>query len=72
MFSSEVIRLILSVLASWEVISVTLAVIVYLFLVFYVARLNRRPRRAAAPKQKKAAKKDAAPEPVEVEVSDDE
>lgn len=76
MFSTEVLNLLISVLSSWEVIAVSVAIVLYLFLVFYVARLNRPPR-SRAPKPPKGAKapkpaKNAAPEPEDVEIADEE
>jgi len=65
--------MLIAVFKSWEVIAVTIAIVLYLFLVFYVARLNR-PRRAPGGRKMKAPKaaKNAAPEPAEVEVTDEE
>jgi flagellar biosynthesis/type III secretory pathway M-ring protein FliF/YscJ len=58
-FSKEVIDLLLQVLKSWQVIAITLAIILYMTLVSYVARTHHRPRasksKAKAKKQKSAA-----------------
>lgn len=40
----ELLQLLPQVLSSWEVLGVTLVLIVYFFLVFYVARLYSRPK----------------------------
>lgn len=66
MVSKELMDLLAGVLSSWEVVAVTLALVAYFFLVFYVARLYRKPRslsmgfKPKAAKPAKAAK--AAPE----------
>lgn len=73
MFTAEVFALLKQVLLSWEVVAVTLAVIFYLSLVFYVARLRRPPRAAlfaAKPKPPKPPKPKAEEE-VEVEAEED-
>ncbi len=63
MFSSELISLLRGVLVSWEVLGVTLVLVLYFFLVFYVARLYRKPRAPrAAPKIKPAKAAKAAQE----------
>jgi hypothetical protein len=64
MFSGEMIAILLEVLRSWQVIAVTIAVLLYVFLVRYVARLYyRRPFSMHSSKRKK--KKSAAPVPAE-------
>jgi hypothetical protein len=70
MFSAELRTLILEVIKSWQVIAMTLALILYMYLVTYVARTYHRPRSVskarpqkakAQPKPKKTkAKKDPA------------
>jgi hypothetical protein len=69
--SEELVQLVLQVLRSWQVITVTLVLIAYFFLVFYVARLYR-PRRKAffspRPKRPPKPKKEEAPaEELEIE-----
>jgi hypothetical protein len=58
-FSKEVIDLLLQVLKSWQVIAVTVAIVLYMSLVSYVARAHHRPRaskfKAKAKKQKSLA-----------------
>ncbi|MFQ3547427.1 MAG: hypothetical protein SNJ56_03745 [Termitinemataceae bacterium] len=56
----EVVHLLVQVITSWEVLGVTVVLIVYMFLVFYVSRLYHRPRsfdllEKKSPKQKKPA-----------------
>jgi len=61
MFSSEVRRMLLQVITSWQVIAVTIVLVIYLFIVNYVAKLNRRNSRGSGislvPKTKKKEKK---------------
>jgi len=70
MFSSEVRRMLLQVITSWQVIAVTIVLVIYLFIVNYVARLNKRNSRRSGislvPKIKKTEKKakGSAPPPV--------
>ena len=52
--------LLLQVIKSWQVIAVTIAIILYLTLVSYVARAYHRPRASKT----KAKKKKAVPIPV--------
>lgn len=54
MFKPEILRLFVGVISSWQVIVVTIVLVLYLMLVFYAARLYRRPRAvSSAQKQKK-------------------
>lgn len=68
--------LIKNVLLSWETIAVTLALVIYLQLVFYVARLRRKKpsrlfaRKPKAPKPPKAPKAPKAPKGEEGEEED--
>jgi hypothetical protein len=55
MFSEELRELLILVITSREVIGVTVVLILYLFLVFYVARPYHRPR-VSAPRGKKPKK----------------
>lgn len=49
MFSEEVRRLLIQVITSWQVLAVTVILIIYFCIVSYVARVYyRRPRRPAA------------------------
>ncbi|MDR0583061.1 MAG: hypothetical protein LBG57_01745 [Treponema sp.] len=62
-FSKEIVALLLQVVTSWQVIAVTLAVLIYMSLVSYVARTRHRPRSISRNKPKK---KEAAAGPEEV------
>jgi hypothetical protein len=59
MFSSEVRRLLVQVITSWQVIAVTVVLVIYIFIVNYVARIYNRnsrirnSRRSFIPKVKK-------------------
>ena len=53
-------NIILSVVGSWQIWVVTIALVIYISLVRYVGRLNNRGYRSAPPP--KAKKKKAAPE----------
>jgi hypothetical protein len=44
MFSGELISLLKQVITSWQVIAVSVALVLYIFLVSYVARTYQRPR----------------------------
>jgi len=67
MFSGEVRRMLLQVITSWQVIAVTIVLVIYLFIVNYVARLNKRSSRGSLTsknkKKEKKAKGSAAPTP---------
>jgi heme/copper-type cytochrome/quinol oxidase subunit 2 len=74
MFSREIFDLLIQVVTSWQVIAVTVAVVLYIFLVSYVARLYHRPRSVSIfpskPKKVKE-KKAAAAEGPEVSTNDE-
>jgi hypothetical protein len=44
MFSGELASLLKEVVTSWQVIAVSVALVLYMFLVAYVARTYKRPR----------------------------
>lgn len=73
MIHDDMYALLLQVLQSWEVITVSVVLILYFFLVFYVARLYRRPKSfnpfSRARKASKKAAKETVPEP---EIDEDE
>jgi len=54
-----IIELLKKVLVSWQVIAVTLAIIIYFFIVSYTARTYHRPRSSKKPKVKAPKKKKA-------------
>jgi len=50
MFSSEIKRLLIQVISSWQVIAVTVVLVIYISIVNYVARIrSRSPRRSSTP-----------------------
>jgi len=65
-FSGEILDLLKRVLTSWEVLGITAVLVAYFFLVFYVARLYRRPRSMSKRFRPKAARQ-RAPAVAEVE-----
>lgn len=72
MISKELMDLLVQVITSWQVIFITVVLILYFFLVFYVARLYRKPRTPSlfsAPR-KAAKKKPQKAEPMEPEIVD--
>ena len=73
MFSNEVKNLLVQVVSSWQVLAVTVVLVIYISLVNYVARLyNRRSRPSAVPKMKKIKPKKAKePDDQDVVVTDE-
>jgi hypothetical protein len=74
MVSSELKDLILKVISSWEVLTVTGVLVLYMSLVFYVARIyhrSRLPGPAPEKKAKKAASGKEAKDEVEPAADDD-
>jgi hypothetical protein len=73
MFSAELKDLILRVIKSWEVLTVTGVLILYMFLVSYVARIYHRPRLPGKAPKKKGKEKAAGGEAdVEPAADDDD
>jgi hypothetical protein len=69
LFSDELKSLLIQVITSWQVLAATGVLIVYVFLVRYVARLYRRSRPVSfSPKKEKAGREEAKG----VEPSDDD
>jgi hypothetical protein len=64
LFSKELTSLIVSVLSSWQVLAVTLGLVVYIALVFNVARLyhKARPKPPRGKRSKKEKNEDEAAE----------
>jgi hypothetical protein len=58
--SGELTSLLIQIITSWQVLAITGALIVYMYLVAYVARTYHRPRMASRLKPKKAKKAKAA------------
>lgn len=64
MFSQELKNLLPQILRSWQVIAVTVVLILYIFLVGYVAKIYRRPRlvsKSRPQKRKAGAKNQGGP-----------
>lgn len=57
MFSGEVMKLLGQVISSWQVIAVTVALVLYFHLVFFVSSGYRKPRSLFAGKNDKKRKK---------------
>jgi len=64
-------KLLFSLLKTWQVIAVTVAIVLYIFLINYVARTYRRPRFVSKSKPKKA-KPPAAEKPGKKKTSEKE
>ncbi|GHV69383.1 hypothetical protein AGMMS49928_11490 [Spirochaetia bacterium] len=71
MNSAELKHLLLQVITSWQVIFVTVALVLYLFLVFYVAKVRRRKRPSAYAITGNAAPKASKTPPTEMAEGDD-
>ena len=57
MFSEEIRKLLVQVISSWQVITVTIVLIIYVALVKYVAKVyHSRPNRILIPKIKRKKK----------------
>ena len=70
MFSNGLTELLTEVIKSWQVLAVTIVLIIYMYLVTYAARTHHRPRSVSKSKPKKVK---APPKEVVVkEESDDE
>jgi hypothetical protein len=67
---SELKVLLIQILTSWQVIVITVVVLLYMFLVNYVSQLTRKPRRPSGPKIRRVKK--AAKGPVIVDDSEDD
>ena len=59
MFSREVRELLFQVITSWQVIAITIALVMYMFLINYVSRSYNRPKRVSRsrPRKTKAAQR---------------
>ena len=60
MFEKEIFQLMKHVLTSWQVIAVSIALVIYLNIVFYVARAYHNPRIGRIKIKKKKPKPDTA------------
>ena len=76
MFTDELINLLLQVIKSWQVIAVTIALLLYMSMVNYVLRAHHKPASVSKTKPKKQKKpKDAksdAKKPAEPEITNEE
>jgi flagellar biosynthesis/type III secretory pathway M-ring protein FliF/YscJ len=68
MFNQEMRELLLQVISAWQVWAVTAVVVIYFFIVSYVAKLYHRPRVSKSSAKKTKAEK-AAAEPAQTEGS---
>jgi len=59
MDKDELIKIVLQVFTSWQVIAITIAILLYIFLINHVAKSYHRPRTNKKVKVKK--KKEASP-----------
>ena len=71
MFGEELRSLLIQVITSWQVIVVTLAILLYVFLINYVSR-NRYRRRPPPPPKTKEIKKSKKTEQEDEAVDDSE
>ncbi|MDR2143671.1 MAG: hypothetical protein LBP29_04805 [Treponema sp.] len=62
MFKPEMLKLLAGVISSWQVIAVTIALVLYFMLVSYVARLYHRPGAFSLASTKKKKKPEKIPE----------
>jgi hypothetical protein len=61
MFNSEIKQMLVQVISSWQVIAVTVVLVIYLFLVKYVSKVHhRRSAPSLIPKSKRKSKEKAA------------
>ena len=72
MFSEEIKRLLVQVITSWQVLAVTVVIIIYIFLVNFVARTYHRPRRLSMPRIKKRKTSEAPASSAPEAASDDD
>jgi hypothetical protein len=63
MFSEELTSLLFQVIKSWQVIAVTIALVIYMSLVGYAARAHHKPASVSRIKPKKQKKPKAAGKP---------
>jgi hypothetical protein len=72
MFTDELMNLLLQVIKSWQVIAVTIALLLYMSMVNYVLRAHHKPASVSKIKPKKKEKPKPAPKPAPKEPDDDE
>ena len=74
MLSKELVPLLIQVISSWQVLAVTIAILLYFSLVFFVARTRGRSRSASyhsRPKKKKPQKAKQGPVSAEDEINEE-
>jgi hypothetical protein len=72
MFSPELKELLIQVIRSWQVIVVSLALVLYIYLVKYVSRRYHRPRMSRSRPKKAKRTKRAKPEAAKPQHNPDE
>jgi hypothetical protein len=72
MFSEGIFKLLIRVVSSWQVIAITIALLLYLNIVFYVSRSYHRPREKKVRVKKKKAEEIPAATTEEGASSNDE
>jgi len=73
MFTKEVLDLLIQVIRSWQVLFITITLVLYMCLVNYVARTYHRPHTVSKSKPKRVKRKEApVAVPAQVDISDDE
>jgi len=72
MFTGEVRQILVQVITSWQVLAVTVVLVIYLFLVSYVARLRDRPGKPSSSKRKRKVTKPQFTSPPEIVTSDED
>jgi hypothetical protein len=63
MRNSELLEVLKRVILSWQVIAVTVAVLIFFAAVNNVTNMSKRPKSAASAKPKKISRPDARPDP---------
>jgi hypothetical protein len=71
LLSDELKSLLIQVISSWQVLAATGVLILYVFLVRYVARVYRRNRPLSSPKKKAKSGGEAPADTVEPSAGDD-
>ncbi|MDR0502246.1 MAG: hypothetical protein LBH16_02880 [Treponema sp.] len=71
MFSVEIIEMLKQVITSWQVIAVTIGIILYLNIVFYTARSYHRPKVKKEKVKKQKPEPEAVPEEIESDSNDE-
>ena len=72
MFTGEVREMLVQVITSWQVLMMTVVLVIYMFLVSYVARIRDRPDRPSKSKRKRKAAKPKFTSAPEIVSGDDD